>query len=89
MFRKKLLQLAGLYFVLCDRYDVTSCDLVAEMIVRSVGLRATKNSTQLMLTSDGKHLTNDRMMIFPIHIILKGRFFEYLFCFFCMILFAF
>jgi hypothetical protein len=67
---------------------VTSCDLVAEMIVCSVGLRKEKNSTQLMLTPERKHLTNDRMMIFPIHIILKGRFFEYLFCFFFMILFV-
>jgi hypothetical protein len=52
---------------------------VAEMIACSVGLSATKNATQLMLTPEWKHITNDRMMIFPIHVILKGRFFEYLF----------
>jgi len=89
MFRKNLLQLSALYFVLCDRHYITFCDLVAEMIVCSVGLLATKHSTHLMLTPERKHITNDRMMIFPIHVILKGRFFEYLFCFVCTMLFAF
>jgi hypothetical protein len=41
MFIKNLVQLAGLYF-LCDRDYITACDLVAEMIVCSVRLLATK-----------------------------------------------